>query len=158
MIKERKDIYFLILTKRIDRFMESLPDDWGKGYENVNIGCTVETQKIADTRLSLFLSYPIKRRFIACSPLLEPIDLTNYLHGVEHVTVSGESGRDVRECNYDWILDIRNQCMKANVTFWFKSTGTFFRKDGEVIKVNPFKQSTMAKELVINILNGKRLF
>lgn len=42
MIKERSDLDFLILTKRIDRFLESLPSDWGDGYDNVNIGCTVE--------------------------------------------------------------------------------------------------------------------
>jgi len=54
MIRERQDIDFLILTKRIDRFMVSLPTDWGDGYDNVNIGCTVETQDIADDRLPLF--------------------------------------------------------------------------------------------------------
>ena len=42
MIKNRPDLEFLILTKRIDRFPVSLPPDWGDGYDNVNIGCTVE--------------------------------------------------------------------------------------------------------------------
>ena len=37
MIKERQDITFLILTKRIDRFMTVLPADWGEGYDNVNL-------------------------------------------------------------------------------------------------------------------------
>lgn len=157
-IKQRSDIEFLILTKRIDRFLVSLPEDWGEGYDNVNIGCTVENQKLADYRLPLFLSYPIKRRFIACAPLLEPIDLTKYLDGVEHVTVGGETGREARECNYDWVLDIRKQCINAGVTFWFKNTGSFFKRNGVVEKINPFKQTTVAKELGINILNGKRYF
>ena len=155
MIKERQDIDFLILTKRIDRFPVSLPSDWDGGYENVNIGCTVENQKSADYRLPLFLSYPIKRRFIACAPLLEAIDLTPYLHGVEHVTVGGETGREARECDYDWVLDIRKQCIEAKVTFWFKNTGSFFKRNGAVEKVNPFKQTSMAKELKIDILDGK---
>ena len=158
MIKERTDIDFLILTKRIDRFLVSLPSDWGDGYDNINIGCTVENQKLADERLPLFLSYPIKRRFIACAPLLEAIDLTPYLHGVDHVSVGGETGREARECNYDWVLDIREQCVKANVTFWFKNTGSLFRRDGELKKINPFKETGMAKELGISILDGKRLF
>ncbi len=158
MIRQRADIDFLILTKRIDRFPISLPSDWGEGYDNVNIGCTVENQSLADYRLPLFLSYPIKRRFIACSPLLESIDLSAYLHGIEHVTVSGESGRDARECDYDWVLDIREQCVKANVTFWFKGTGTFFKRDGTVEKINPFRQGSIASELDISILNGKKLF
>ena len=108
--------------------MASLPTDWGMGYDNVNIGCTVETQEMADYRLPLFLSYPIKRRFIAVSPVLEKIDLTKYLHGIQHVTVSGENGRDTRVCDYEWVLDIRNQCKEADKTFWFKSTGTHFSK------------------------------
>lgn len=158
MIKERTDIEFLLLTKRIDRFPVSLPDDWGDGYDNVNLGCTVENQEIADYRLPLFLSYPIKRRFIACSPLLEPIDLSPYLHAVEHVTVSGESGREARVCDYDWILNIREQCVAAGITFWLKGTGSLFRKDGETQRVNPYKQGSIAKELGINIIGDKKLF
>ena len=158
MIKSRPDIEFLILTKRIDRFMVSLPSDWGSGYDNVNLGCTVETQALADHRLQLFLSYPIKRRFIACSPLLEPIDLSPYLHGIEHITVSGESGREARVCDLDWVLDIRQQCVNAGRTFWFKSTGSLFRRDGVVQKINPYKQGSHAKELEIDILDGKKLF
>ena len=133
MIKKRQDIDFLILTKRIDRFEVSLPDDWGDGYNNINIGCTVENQALADFRLPLFLSYPIKRRFIACSPLLEQIDLTPYLQGIDHVTVAGESGRDARECNIDWVKNIREQCIKQNKTFWFKSTGSLLKCNGTVV-------------------------
>lgn len=155
MIKSRPDIEFLILTKRIDRFPKSLPSDWGDGYDNVSIGCTVENQAMADYRLPLFLSYPIKRRFIACAPLLGPIDLSPYFNGIEHVTVGGETGREARVCDYDWVLNIREQCLKARLTFWFKNTGSFFKRDGIVQKVNPFKQSSMAKELGINISNEK---
>lgn len=158
MIKQRPDIDFLILTKRIERFGKALPSDWGEGYENVNIGCTVETQFLADYRLPLFLSYPMKRRFIACSPLLEAIDLSEYLHGVDHVTVSGESGREARECDYEWVEHIREQCVVAGVTFWFKSTGSLFRHASEVKKINPFKQGSTAKEFSIDITGDKRLF
>ncbi|MCL2317876.1 MAG: phage Gp37/Gp68 family protein [Methanomassiliicoccaceae archaeon] len=158
MIKERSDVEFLILTKRIDRFLISLPSDWGEGYDNVNLGVTVENQSTADQRLPLFLSFPIKRRFIACSPLLGPIDLSRYLKGVEHVTVGGETGREARECDYDWVLEIRDQCIEAGVSFWFKNTGSFFKKDGTVQKVNPYKQGSLAKEFDIDVMNGKKLF
>ena len=158
MIKARPDLDFLILTKRIDRFLVSLPSDWGDGYDNLNIGCTVENQALADYRLPLFLSYPIKRRFVACAPLLGAIDLSPYLHGIEHVSVGGETGRDARECDYDWVLAIRQQCLKAGSTFWFKNTGSFFKQDGVVKKVNPFKQTGLAKEFSINILGDRKLF
>lgn len=158
MIKSRSDLEFLILTKRIDRFNVSLPADWGDGYDNVNIGCTVENQEIADYRLPIFLSYPIKKRFVACAPLLGAIDLSKYLGGIEHVSVGGETGREARECDYEWVLDIRKQCEIAGITFWFKNTGSFFKRDGVVQKVNPFKQNSLAKELGINILGDKKLF
>lgn len=74
------------------------------------------------------------------------------------MTVGGETGQEARECDYDWVLNIREQCVKANVTFWFKNTGSLFKRDGVVEKINPFKQTSIAKELVINISDGKRLF
>ncbi len=158
MIKKRPDLDFLILTKRIDRFTAFLPSDWGEGYDNVNIGCTIENQETADYRLPLFLSYPIKRRFIAAAPLLGPIDLSAYLNGIEHVTVGGETGREARICDYEWVLNIREQCVAAGTSFWFKNTGSLFRYEGSVQKINPFKQSSAAKECGITILNGKKLF
>ncbi len=158
MIKKRSDLEFIILTKRIDRFQVALPSDWNAGYDNVYIGCTVENQNLANYRLPLFLSYPIKRRFVSCSPLLELIDLSPYLGSIEHVTVGGETGRQARECDYSWVLDIREQCISAGSTFWFKNTGSTFRREGVIQKVNPFKQSSLAKEIGINIVNGKKLF
>ncbi len=158
IIKERPDLDFLILTKRIERFPVSLPPDWGDGYDNVNIGCSVENQALAVKRIPLFLSYPMKRRFVACSPLLGPIDLSPYLDGIDHVTVSGETGREARPCDYEWVLAIREQCLSAGITFWFKGTGSLFRHDGLLRKVNPNKQGAIAKDLGISILKGKKLF
>ena len=115
-------------------------------------------QEIADYRLPLFLSYPIKRRFIACGPILERIDLRKYLHGVDHVTVGGETSREARICDYEWVLDIRQQCLEAGKTFWFKETGSRFKKDGVISKVNPYKQHSIAKDCGIDIIGEKKLF
>lgn len=150
IIKQRPDLHFVFLTKRIDRFHVALPDDWGDGYDNVSIGCTVENQEIADYRLPLFISYPIKHRFIACSPLLNEINLTPYLHNVESVTASGESGRDARECNYDWIVALRTQCDKVGIPFSLRGTGSHFRKDGDLYNINPKMQSKAARDLNID--------
>lgn len=150
IIKQRPDLNFFFITKRIDRFHVSLPDDWGDGYDNVAIGCTVENQELADYRLPLFLSYPIKHRTIACGPLLGEINLAPYLHGIDHVSTGGESGRDARECDYNWILNIREQCEKAGVSFKFKSTGSRFRKDAVLYKINPKMQHRTACECNIN--------
>ena len=151
IIRQRPDLTFLFLTKRIDRFPVSLPADWGDGYDNVRIGCTVENQETADFRLPLYISYPIKHRWIVCSPLLGKINLSPYLHGVESVNAHGESGREARECDYDWILDILGQCEKAGVAFTFGGTGSLFRKDGVLKKINPYRQKSTARELDINL-------
>ena len=96
--------------------------------------------------------------FLAFVFFLGPIDLSAYLKGVDHVTVGGETGREARICDYDWVLDIRKQCLDAGVTFWFKNTGSLFKKDGVVSKINPYKQSSTAKELGIDKLDGKKFF
>lgn len=150
MIKQRSDLNFFFITKRIDRFLVSLPDDWGNGYDNVSIGCTVENQELADYRLPLFSAYPIKKRIICCTPLLSDIDLTPYLHGVDTVSVGGESSRDARTCDYNWVLNIKEQCEKANVSFMFRSTGSRFLKDGVLQKINPKMQYRTAREMNMN--------
>lgn len=153
MIKQRPDVHFLFFTKRIDRFHVSLPEDWGEGYDNVTVGCTCENQETSDYRLPLYLSYSIKHRILSCTPLLSDINLRPYLHGIEHVTAGGETSRDARPCNFDWILNIREQCREAGITFWFKNTGSRFVKDGILQKVNPRLQHSMARETGINITN-----
>ena len=77
MIKERQDCTFLFLTKRIERFIECVPADWGGGYDNVVVCCTIENQKNADRKLSVFQSLPIKHKCITAQPLLEKIDVEN---------------------------------------------------------------------------------
>ena len=37
MMKQRSDLKFFIITKRIDRFMDCIPYDWNDGYDNVLI-------------------------------------------------------------------------------------------------------------------------
>jgi protein gp37 len=131
MMRERSDLNFLFLTKRIDRFMNCIPENWEDGYDNVIVGCTVENQRQADYRLSIFANLPIKHKNIICQPLLENLDIEKYLHGVELVVVGGESGRDARPLDYDWVLNIREQCKRQNVHFEFRQCGTHFIKDGK---------------------------
>jgi protein gp37 len=78
MMRLRSDLNFLMITKRIDRLQETLPDDWGDGYDNVTICCTVENQDRADYRLPIYKAAPVKHKIIICEPLLERIDLRPY--------------------------------------------------------------------------------
>lgn len=131
MMKERPDCSFLFLTKRIERFMDCVPEDWGEGYENVVVGCTVETRENAEKRLAYFRTLPIKHRCITAQPLLERIDMEKHLEGIELVVVGGESDPEARPLDYDWVLDIREQCVRQNVSFEFRQCGTHFIKEGK---------------------------
>ncbi len=151
MIKERSDCSFFFITKRIDRFNICLPVDWGEGYDHVSIGVTVENQDRADYRLPIFQDLPIKHKTIICEPLLENIDFAEYLGDwVDGVVVGGESGSDARICDYNWVLDIRRQCMLKNVAFHFKQTGARFRKEGRLYLVNRKFQHSQAQKAGID--------
>ena len=154
MIKERQDLEFCIITKRIERFNVSLPEDWENGYDNVTICSTCENQEMADERLPILLSLPIKYKEVICEPLLSKINMEKYLETgqIMHVTCGGESGPKARLCNYDWILDIREQCVKNDVSFYFKQTGANFMKDGRVYKIERKNQMKQAGKADIDYL------
>ncbi len=130
MIKERSDLTFLFLTKRIDRFLSCIPKDWGNGYNNVIVCCTIENQKNADYRLSIFKDLPIKHKCIIAQPLLENINIEKYLDDIELVVVGGESDYNARVLDYSWVLNIREQCINKKINFEFRQCGTHFIKDG----------------------------
>jgi len=152
MIKRRNDVNFIIITKRISRFTVCVPPDWGDGYENVSVYCTIENMAECDRRLNMYLSLPIKKKHIICEPLLERIYFGGRLSGrkVESVTVGGESGKNARICDYEWIMDIRRQCIDSGVDFYFKQTGAHFKKDGRVYDVPRSLQLVQAKKANIN--------
>jgi Bacteriophage protein gp37 len=150
MMKERKDLNFLFLTKRIDRFEKVIPEDWGAGYENVTICCTIENQKNADYKLEIFSNLSIKHKCIVAQPLLEKINIEKYLDNIELVVVGGESDYNARELNYDWIIDIRKQCIKKNVNFEFRQCGTHFIKDGKKYIIKTRDLCRLAKKANIN--------
>ena len=156
MIKERSDCWFYFFTKRIDRLESCLPPDWGDGYDNVLIGCTVENQDRADYRLPIFNSLPIKHRSIIAAPLLEEIDISKYLNDeIEEVSVGGESGLDARECRFEWVMSLHDQCVEKNVPFRFHQTGARFVKNGRLYRVPRAYQHAQARKAGLNFRLGK---
>ena len=156
MIKERQDCTFLFLTKRIDRFMKCIPDDWNDGYDNVVVCSTIENQKNADYKLSIFKNLPIKHKCITAQPLIEKIDISQYLDNIELVVVGGESDINARPLDYNWVLDIRNQCIEANVDFEFRQCGTYFIKDGKQYKLQTKDLCKQAKLANIDYKSNHR--
>lgn len=152
MIRRRSDLNFMMITKRIDRFTDSLPPDWGDGYDNVTVCCTVENQVYADYRLPIYRAVPIKHKIIICEPLLERIDLRSFDIGtwIEQVVAGGESGSDARPCDFGWVMELHDACMERNVSFWFKQTGAKFIKEGKLYSVKRQFQHSQARRAGIN--------
>ena len=144
MMRERSELSFIFLTKRIGR-LDCIPPN------NVTVGVSIENQASADARLEILSKLPIKHKNIICQPLIERIDIEKYLGGVELVIVGGESDREARPLDYDWVLDIREQCIRHNVRFEFRQCGSRFIKGGKEYRLNPFQLAKQAKEANINI-------
>ena len=160
MIRQRRDCTFYFFTKRIDRLADCLPSDWGEGYDHVAIGCTVENQDRADHRMPIFLSLPIKHRLVIVAPMIERIDLSPYLNPelIEEVSAGGESGKYARPLDFDWVLDLRRQCVNAGVPFNFHQTGSYFIKDGRRFHIPRAHQHSQAHKANVNFpgLNQSR--
>ncbi len=151
IMKTRNDISFLFLTKRIERFRIGLPDDYTDGYDNVTVCTTIENQLRADERLAIFKELPIKHKMITIQPMLERINILDYLDStIECVIVGGESGNNLRPLNYEWVLDIREQCIEKNVGFEFRQLGSTFIKDGSTYKIARQYLCAQARQANIN--------
>lgn len=142
LIRRTPALTWMLLTKRIGNAEEMLPGGWYAGgespcgpYPNVWIGATVVNQEEAERDIPKLLRVPAAVRWLSCEPLLEPLDLTQFMdRGTEHmghyefprvdwVIVGGESGHHARHMNAHWAREIRDQCAAAGVPFHFKQWG-----------------------------------
>ncbi len=143
---------WLLLTKRPGNIAKMLPKDWGHGWPNVWLGCTVVNQAEADRDIPNLLAVPARVRFLSMEPLLGPVDLAvltdsrghdiNALRGIacdptdpdgaddyyrteklDWVIVGGESGPGARPMEDDWARDILAQCKAAGVAAFLKQMG-----------------------------------
>ena len=146
MIRMRHDAMFYFFTKRIERFADVVPPDWGEGWDNVAVGCTVENQQMADRRLPIFNSLKIKHKSIIAAPLLGPLDLRPYLTAeIEEVSAGGESGAAARVLDFEWVADLRSQCVESGTEFHFHQTGARLLKDGRIYRIPRCHQHEQAK-------------
>jgi protein gp37 len=67
--------------------------------------------------------------FFRIEPLIGAIGKLN-LNGIDWVIAGGESGPGARPMDPKWVVDIRNQCIKAKVAFFFKQWGGRNPKSG----------------------------
>jgi protein gp37 len=115
---------FQVLTKRPERMLEIAQklDNWPS---NIWAGVSVESQAW-NWRVDILKKVPASIKFLSCEPLLGALKLS--LNNISWVIVGGESGIGARPIKIEWVRDIKDQCLEANVPFFFKQWGGVYKK------------------------------
>jgi protein gp37 len=118
---------FQILTKRHQRLAEIGPRlEWAP---NIWIGVSIENKRWVHRADCLRDVREAAVRFISAEPLLGPLiglDLT----GIDWLIAGGESGPRHRPMRDEWLIDLRDRCVKEGVPFFFKQWGGRTSKSG----------------------------
>jgi len=115
---------YQVLTKRADRLLELSPKlPW---TPQIWMGVSVENDDYVE-RIDRLRRTGAMVKFLSLEPLLGPMKKLN-LRGIDWVIVGGESGPGARPMDAEWVRDLRDQCLKANVRFFFKQWGGVQKK------------------------------
>jgi protein gp37 len=90
------------------------------------MGVSVENERFAH-RVDHLRQTGAHVKFLSLEPLLGPLPSLN-LDGIGWVIVGGESGPGARPMDGSWVLEIKGQCVKAKVPFFFKQWGGVWKK------------------------------
>jgi protein gp37 len=110
---------YQVLTKRSDRLLELSPHLKWRPY--IWMGVSVENSDYLE-RVDHLRRTGAHVKFLSIEPLLGRLDRLD-LRGIDWVIVGGESGPGARPVNPDWVRDIRDRCLTADVPFFFKQWG-----------------------------------
>ena len=133
VMKENPHHVFQVLTKRADLLLYYDREGYLEWTHNIWMGVTVE-DNTATRRIDLLRQTGARIKFLSCEPLLTGLPGMN-LQGIDWVIVGGESGRNPRPVQEEWILDIKDQCRRANVPFYFKQWGGINKKkNGKILR------------------------
>lgn len=133
VMKENPQHIFQVLTKRADVMLYYDKEGWLEWTHNIWMGVSVENQKSMH-RVDLLRETNARVKFLSCEPLIGALSDMN-LQSIDWVIVGGESGRTPRPMKKEWVTDIKNQCQKSDVAFFFKQWGgTNKKKTGRILE------------------------
>jgi protein gp37 len=121
---------YQVLTKR-SSLLQKFVNDRYKGTRappHMWFGVSVE-HKQAASRIVHLQKARASVRFLSIEPLIAPVGKLP-LDNIHWVIVGGESGPRARPMKSEWAIDIRNQCLAAQVPFFFKQWGGHSPKTG----------------------------
>lgn len=100
---------------------------------NLWLGVSCENQACADERIPILLTIPAAVRFVSCEPLLGPIKINEFFNpddlsdhiadddvALDWVIAGGETGPGARKMDERWAINLRDQCVNADIPFFFK--------------------------------------
>lgn len=139
IIRKCPHLTFQILTKRPERIIDHLPEDWNDGWDNVWLGTSVGSQR-AISRINDLQNVISKTKFISFEPLHEEIK-EGFVGNVDWIILGGESGNETgkyryRPCKTEWmdrIIDGYSGAFEAGLTYkepaiFVKQLGTYLSK------------------------------
>ncbi len=140
MMVSRKDVTWLILTKRAQRmhdlFSRIVLPSW------VWLGVTVCDDN-ERWKLDLLCDTPAGKRFVSYEPAIGPLDLRYHLCAdyiknkltlggyIDWVIAGCESGQGRRPADAAWFRSLRDQCVDNGVPFFLKQMDV----DGQIVKM-----------------------
>jgi len=98
------------------------------GPTHIWFGVSVEDGS-KKSRIRHLQETPAGTRFLSIEPLIGPMGKLN-LNGINWVIVGGESGPRARPMMPEWVREIRDQCVDADVALFFKQWGGLRPKSG----------------------------
>jgi protein gp37 len=110
---------FQVLTKRAERLATLSPLLCWRPH--IWMGVSVEQRRYT-WRIDALRQTEAWVKFLSLEPLLESLPNLD-LRGIDWVIVGGESGPGARPMEASWVLDLRDQCQRAGVAFFFKQWG-----------------------------------
>jgi protein gp37 len=150
LIAKSPHLDWQLLTKRIGNVRTLVPGDWfmGEWPRNVWLGITVIDQAEFDRDVPKLLEHNAAVRWLSIEPMLGAINMSEFLwgppspcaecpkdidcecgwktrrelgfHGIDWVVAGGESGRDARPLEAQWVSDLADECRNARIPFFMK--------------------------------------
>jgi protein gp37 len=142
---------YQILTKRSSLLRKFVNDRYQERVAPAHMwfGVSVENEQ-AKSRIVHLQKANASVRFLSVEPLIAPIGKLN-LQNIHWVIVGGESGPRARPMKKEWVVDVRNQCVNARVSFFFKQWGGRSPKSGgRVLDGKTWSQFPQFRELRVD--------
>lgn len=120
MLKADHHVY-QVLTKRPDNMKEQVERLRLEAAPHIWLGVSVESAPYTE-RIEVLRRISAGVRFVSFEPLLGAVGQPN-LSGIHWAIVGGESGPRSRPIELAWVDEIKAQCCKHKVAFFFKQWG-----------------------------------